>query len=71
MLAKLTAKNRPEEIVQQFPGIEHFEVMTDGNAVILKAFSQNSLEKIRAHIERLGITEQDVADAVKWARSQE
>jgi Cu/Ag efflux pump CusA len=26
------------------------------------------LAEIREHIERLGITEQDVADAVKWAR---
>jgi len=29
------------------------------------------LAEIREHIERLGITEQDVADAVKWARETE
>ena len=29
------------------------------------------LAEIREHIERLGITEQDVADAVKWARKTE
>jgi hypothetical protein len=27
-----------------------------------------SIEEIHAHIARLGITEQDIADAVQWAR---
>jgi hypothetical protein len=27
-----------------------------------------SIEEIQAHIARLGITEQDIADAVQWAR---
>jgi 5,10-methylenetetrahydrofolate reductase len=30
---------------------------------------QAGLEKIWEHIARLGITEQDVADAVAWARA--
>jgi hypothetical protein len=29
---------------------------------------QKRLTEIREHIERLGITEQDIADALKWAR---
>ena len=30
---------------------------------------QTRLQEIREHIARLGITEQDVADAVAWARA--
>jgi len=30
---------------------------------------QNKLDDIREHIASLGITEQDVADAVAWARN--
>jgi hypothetical protein len=33
--------------------------------------SQDRLDEIRRHIEKLGITEQDIADAVKWARENE
>jgi len=33
--------------------------------------SQSRIDEIRRHIEKLGITEQDIADAVKWAREDE
>ena len=74
MLAKLTVKNQltlPKTVAKQFAGIEYFEVSTDGAAITLKPLRTNHLEEIWAHLERLGITEQDVDDAVKWARSQE
>jgi hypothetical protein len=33
--------------------------------------SQDRIDEIRRHIEKLGITEQDIADAVRWAREDE
>jgi hypothetical protein len=71
MLAKLTTKNQltlPKAIATRFPGVEYFEVDTDGTAITLKPFRRSSLDEIHAHIEKLGITEQDISDAIKWAR---
>ena len=74
MLAKLTVKNQltlPKAVASQFPGVEYFEVSTDGSAITLRPFERNHLEEIWEHLEKLGITEQDVRDAVAWARSTE
>ena len=71
MLAKLTVKNQltlPKAVASQFPGVEYFEVSTDGSAITLRPFERNHLEEIWEHLEKLGITEQDVRDAVAWAR---
>ena len=72
MLAKLTVKNQltvPKAVASQFPGVEYFEVSTDGSAITLRPFERSNLAEIWEHIEKLGITEQDVEDAVAWARS--
>jgi hypothetical protein len=74
MLAKLTVKNQltiPKTVATQFPGVEYFDVSTDGSAITLKPLRQSRIEEVWAHIENLGITEQDVADAVRWARATE
>ncbi len=73
MLAKLTVKNQltlPKIVAKQFPGVEYFEVSTDGAAITLTPLRNNSLDEIWTHLERLGITEQDVDDGVHWARTQ-
>ena len=70
MLAKLTTKNQltlPKAIASRFPGVEYFEIHTDGTAITLKPFRRSHLDDIHAHTEKLGITEQDVAEAIKWA----
>jgi hypothetical protein len=74
MLAKLTVKNQltlPKAVASQFPGVEYFEVSTDGSAITLRPLERSHLEEIWEHLEKLGITEQDVKDAVAWARSTE
>jgi hypothetical protein len=74
MLAKLTVKNQltlPKAIVTQFKGVEHFDVSTDGSSITLKPLRRSKMEEVWAHIEKLGITEQDVSDAVRWARETE
>ncbi|MFZ1085119.1 MAG: hypothetical protein WAN35_09165 [Terracidiphilus sp.] len=71
MLAKLTVKNQltlPKAIVTQFKGVEHFDVSTDGSAITLKPLRRSRLEEIQDKLARLGITEQDVTDAIAWAR---
>jgi hypothetical protein len=74
MLAKLTVKNQltlPKAVVTRFSGVEYFDVSTDGSAITLKPLRRSRIEEVWAHLEKLGITEQDVDDAVRWARETE
>jgi hypothetical protein len=74
MLAKLTVKNQltiPKAVIKNFAGVEYFEVSTDGSAITLKPLRPSRIEEVWAHLEKLGITEQDVDDAVRWARETE
>ena len=71
MLAKLTVKNQltlPKAIVTRFKGVEYFDVSTDDFSITLKPLQRSKMEEVWAHIEKLGITEQDVTDAIAWAR---
>ena len=72
MLAKLTSQNRvtlPKSVIADFPGTEYFEVSSeDGRIVLTPARRFKSADDVRDHIEALGITESDIADAVRWAR---
>jgi hypothetical protein len=74
MLAKMTVKNQltiPKAVATQFAGVEYFEVSTDGRSITLKPFQRSRIEEVWAHLEKLGITEQDISDAVTWARQSE
>jgi len=67
----LTVKNQltlPKAIVTRFKGVEYFDVSTDDSSITLKPLRRSRLEEIQDKLARLGITEQDVTDAVAWAR---
>ncbi|HEX9078627.1 MAG TPA: hypothetical protein VF795_03490 [Desulfuromonadaceae bacterium] len=75
MLAKKTSKNQltlPKEIVGNFPGIDLFDASVENNRIVLTPVKVTpitaSLEGIRTKMQKLGIDESDVAEAVKWAR---
>jgi hypothetical protein len=71
VLAKLTVKNQltlPKAVITRFRGVEYFDVSTDGSAITLKPLRRSRLEEIQDKLARLGITEQDVTDAIAWAR---
>ena len=77
MLAKKTSKNQltlPKEIVKNFPNTEYFDVSVKDRKIVLMpvkiAPADTTLEGIRYKMEKLGITESDVAEAVKWARKK-
>jgi hypothetical protein len=74
MLAKLTVKNQltlPKAVIKSFAGVEYFDVSTDGSAITLKPLQRSRLDEVRAKLASLGITEQDVNDAVRWAREKQ
>jgi hypothetical protein len=71
MLAKLTSRNQitlPKAVVRRFPGAEYFAVREVDGEIILKPVRMHSLDAVWRKIESLGISEKDVADAVRWAR---
>ena len=71
MLAKLTVKNQltiPKAVATWFPGVEYFDVSTDGKSILLRPLQESRVGEVWEHLTRLGITEEDVADAVRWAR---
>jgi len=72
---KWTAKNQltlPKRIVKEFEGIEYFDAdVRDGQIILAPVKMQRvdaNLEGIRKKINKLGITSDDIAMAVQWAR---
>lgn len=75
MLAKKTSKNQltlPKNVAENFPGIDYFNVEVKGNTIVLKPVKITpagySLEKVRDKIKALGIKEEDIGKAIRWAR---
>ena len=77
MLAKKTSKNQltlPKDVVKEFPDTEYFDVRVKGRKIVLTPVTISpeidSLERVRDKMERLGIEEKDVEEAIKWARKK-
>jgi len=73
MLAKKTVKNQitlPKAVITRFSGVEYFDVSTDGECIVLRPLQRSRADEVRARLAQLGIDEQDVADAVRWAREK-
>ncbi len=73
MLAKLTSKNQltlPKAVLASCQGIEYFDVTEDNGRIVLTPVRLNRADAVRAKLASLGMTEEDVADAVSWARDR-
>jgi bifunctional DNA-binding transcriptional regulator/antitoxin component of YhaV-PrlF toxin-antitoxin module len=73
MLAKVTSKNQltlPKAILQQIGEVEYFDIHADDGKIVLTPVKLHSVERIRQKLEDLGITENDIADAVSFARQR-
>jgi hypothetical protein len=75
MLARKTSKNQltlPKEVVGHFSGIDLFDATVEDNRIVLTPVKITpiavSLDSIRQKMARLGITEDNVAEAVAWSR---
>jgi cysteinyl-tRNA synthetase len=71
MLAKMTSKNQitlPKAIVSMVSPSDYFEVEAVNDKIMLTPVRFHEADAVRRKLEEMGITEQDVADAVKWAR---
>lgn len=71
MLAKKTVKNQitlPKRIVDDFPGVDYFEVRREGDRIVLEPVRPDRAKEVRRKLASLGVKEPDVAKAVAWAR---
>jgi len=77
MLAKKTSKNQitlPKAIANAFPDTRYFDVaIQDGKIVLLPVKilpAGSSLAAVREKMRRLGVSEEEVGKAIRWARSK-
>ena len=75
MLAKLTSKNQitiPKGIMLKLPDVQYFDVEYVEGRILMKPLKVygTDLVEVRTKIKRLGLSEDCVDEAVRWARSR-
>jgi bifunctional DNA-binding transcriptional regulator/antitoxin component of YhaV-PrlF toxin-antitoxin module len=71
MLAKLTSKNQltlPKSITKAIGDSEYFDVKVESGQIILTPVKIQRADAVRSKLAALDLNEQDIADAVTWAR---
>lgn len=71
MLAKLTSKNQltlPKAIVMSVGKADYYDVEVENGRIMLTPVRIQNADAVRAKLETLGIKNQDVSDAIQWAR---
>ena len=71
MLAKITAKNQltlPKAITNAVGPVEYFDVQAKDGQIVLTPVRIQRADAVRAKLAELQLQEQDIADAVTWAR---
>ncbi len=72
MLAKLTSKNQltlPKAALEAVAKTDYFDVAAENGRIVLTPVRITRADAVRGKLKELGITEDDVAAAVEWARS--
>ncbi|MCP5226959.1 MAG: AbrB/MazE/SpoVT family DNA-binding domain-containing protein [Thauera sp.] len=73
MLAKRTRKNQitlPKAIVQRVGEADDYDVTVQVGKIVLTPVRLQQADAVRAKVERLGITQDDVDEAIAWARKR-
>lgn len=71
MLAKRTSKNQvtlPKSIVQTAGESDYYDVTVQDGRIVLTPVRLHQADIVRTKLEELGITPDDVGDAIDWAR---
>jgi hypothetical protein len=74
-VAKLSSKYQltlPRDVLREFPGVEYFEVRVRGEEIVLRPVTftavSDLVETVRDRVAELGLKEEAVEEAVRWAR---
>lgn len=75
MLIKLSSKNQitvPRKILARLPDTKYFEVEVKDGTLVLKPVEvvETNIQQIRQKMDSLGLREDSVAEAIRWARSR-
>ena len=73
MLAKITSKNQitlPKAVMAQVSPSEYYEVEAINDRIMLTPVRIQSADAVRDKLAALNITDQDIRDAVQWARGR-
>ena len=73
MLAKITSKNQltlPKSIVLSVGKADYFDVEVENGRVILTPVVIQKADAVRAKLDALSINQQDIADAIAWAKTK-
>jgi len=73
VLAKKTVKNQitlPRKIADLFPDAEYFDIRAEDGYIILEPLKADRSNQVREKLVKLRISENDIADAVAWAREK-
>jgi cysteinyl-tRNA synthetase len=71
MLAKRTTKNQltlPKAVVAATGEADYYDVSTDNGRIILTPLRIQRADALRSKLAELGIKQDDVKDAIEWAR---
>ncbi len=71
MLAKMTSKNQltlPKSVTAAVGPAEYFDVEVHNGQIVLTPVRIQRGDAVRAKLAELDLSEQDIADAVVWAR---
>ncbi len=71
MLAKMTAKNQltlPKAVTDLVGATDYFEVEARNGQIVLTPVRIQRANAVRAKLAELNLTDQDIAQAVAWAR---
>ena len=71
MLAKMTSKNQltlPKSVTAVVGTAEYYDVEARNGQIVLTPVRIQRGDAVRAKLSELDLNEQDVADAVAWAR---
>jgi hypothetical protein len=74
MPVKRTAKNQvtlPKAIVRAVGDADYYDVSTENGRIILTPVRIQQADAVRTKLAELGITEDDVQDAITWARNHQ
>jgi len=71
MLAKMTSKNQltlPKSVTAAVGSTEYFDVEARNGQIVLTPVRIQRGDAVRAKLAELDLSEQDIANAVTWAR---
>ena len=71
MLAKMTSKNQitlPKAVVTRVAAADYFDVEVVEGRIVLTPVRISKADALRDKLAELNLTEQDITDAVQWAR---